>query len=104
MKWVAKDGIYELLSWPTHLSNNKITRATILSSSSMSESINCNQVFIVSFRSNIKELIGINIIESSKAGESSNSDLRALKDIDLWYFRLGQPNIFALKNVLLSYN
>ena len=102
MKRVAREGLYELLCLPTHLSGNKTHYAAVLFSSFMSKSISCisNPVFMLSFNPSSVKLANV-CFESTKTDESSND---VLKDIDLWHLRLGHPNESALKSTLLSCN
>lgn len=99
---MAKEGLYELLCLPTHLSGNKTPYAAVLSSSFMPKSINCisNPVSMLLFNLSSVKLANVSV-ESSETDRSSND---ALRDIDLWHFRLGHPNESALKSILLSCN
>ena len=102
VKGVAREGLYELLCLPTHLSGKKTPYAAVLSSSFMPESINCisNPVSTLSFNLSSVKLANV-CVESSETDRSSND---ALRDIDLWHLRLGHPNESALKSTLLSCN
>ena len=99
---MAREGLYEPLCLPTHLSGNKTPYATVLSSSFKPKSINCisNPVSMLSFNFSTVKLANV-CVESSEIDRSSND---ALKDIDLWHLRLGHPNEYALKSTLLSCN
>ena len=99
---MAREGLYELLCLPTHLSGNKTPYAAVLSSFFMPESINCisNPVSMLSFNLSSVKLANV-CVESSETDRSSND---TLKDIDLWHLRLGHPNKSAMKNTLLSCN
>lgn len=90
---------------PTHLSWNKITYADELSLSSMSEQINCisNLVSMGSFNSSSDKLVGVSVVEPSRADKLDTRDLRT-SEIDLWNLRLRHPNMLILKNTLMSCN
>ncbi|KAH9783576.1 reverse transcriptase Ty1/copia-type domain-containing protein [Citrus sinensis] len=102
MKGVARDGLYELLCLPAHLGKSKLSNATCLSASSVSESIRSisDLVSMLSFSSNGNESASVS--ESSITDKSGSSISKAAEEIDLWHLRLGHPNVIALKNTLLS--
>ena len=98
------DGLYELLCLPAHLGKSKISYATCLSASLVSESIRSisDPVFMLSFSLNGNESAGVN--ESSVADKSGSNISKTTEEINLWHLRLGHPNVIALKNTLLSCN
>ncbi|KAH9726247.1 retrovirus-related pol polyprotein from transposon RE1 [Citrus sinensis] len=106
VKGVARDGLYELLCMPTHLSGNKVTYAAELSSSSIPESISCisNPMSMACFNFSVdsNESLGTSVVESSRA-DTSSRNFRT-NEMDLWHLRLGHPNESVLKNTLLSCN
>ena len=77
---MARDGLYELLCMPTHLSGNKVTYAAELSSSSKLESISCisnpMSMMCFNFSAGSNESVGTNVgtsvIESSEADKTSS--------------------------------
>ncbi|KAH9693065.1 retrovirus-related pol polyprotein from transposon RE1 [Citrus sinensis] len=107
VKGVARDGLYELLCMPTHLSGNKVTYAAELSSFSESESISyiSNPMSMMCFNFSVgsNESVSTSIAESSEADKASSRNLRT-NDMDLWHYRLGHPNLSVLRNTLLSCN
>ena len=78
VKGVARDRLYELLCMLTHMSGNKVTYVAMLSSSSVSKSINCisNLVSMLFFNSSyssnksVGAIIGASVIESGRVDKS----------------------------------
>ncbi|KAL9451703.1 hypothetical protein AB3S75_013304 [Citrus x aurantiifolia] len=83
MKGVARDGLYELLCLPAHLGKSKLSNATCLSASSVSESIRSisDPVSMLSFSSNDNESASVS--ESGIADKSGSSISKAAEEIDL---------------------
>lgn len=105
---MARDGLYELLCLPAHLNINKTSYAALFSISLVFGSISwiSNLASMLSLNSSSNESANVNV-ESSLANKpslvdkSSYSGLRAIKEIYLWHFKLGHPNVSILKYTLL---
>ena len=94
---MARDGSYELLCLPIHLSRSKNLHTAFLSVSSIPVSIRSisDPLSMLSFNSNGNESVSVN--ESSVTDKSNGSVSKATKEIDLWHFRLGHPNVFCFE-------
>ena len=80
---MARDGLYELMCLPAHLDKSKISYATCLSASLVSESIRSisDHVSMLSFSSNGSESASVN--ESGIVDKSGGSISKAVEEIEI---------------------